>query len=175
MRSGISQSLAGKLSDSLLHHKTSRISPWVSVKLLKCFGKIHHWHPKKGNIEKMSSWHEKIRVFLGLKQNVLQFPSYYYLLVHTMCSTSTEVLYRIINSTVKTEMWDSLCYRQCWYITSFLVGLRSSQKSLLMEWERLNYRCIVAGHLQALCHCYPVLSLKNLYILRMGYKMFIRK
>lgn len=148
MRSGISQSLAGKLSDSLLYHKASRISPWVSVKLLKCFGKIYHWHPKKGNIEKMSSWHEKIRVFLGLKQNVLQFPSSFYLLVHTMCSTSTEVLYRIINSTIKTQMWDSLCYRQCWYITVFLIGLRNFQKSLLMEWEGLDYPCIVAGQLQ---------------------------
>lgn len=78
MRSGISQSLARKLSDSLLHHKASRNSPWVQVKLFRCSGKIYLWHPKKGNIEKMSSYHESIRVLLGLKQNALRFPSNFY-------------------------------------------------------------------------------------------------
>lgn len=104
MRSGISQSLAGKLSDSLLYHEASRISPWVPVKLFKCFGKIYLLYPKKGNIEKMSSQLERIRVLLGLKQSVLQFPSQYYLLIRAMSFTSTEVLYRITNSTVKTQM-----------------------------------------------------------------------
>jgi len=45
-----------------------------------------------------------IRVLLDLKQNVLWFLSYYYLLIHAMGFTSTEVLYRITNSTVKTQM-----------------------------------------------------------------------
>lgn len=138
IRSGISQSLARKLSDSLLHHNASRISPWVWVKLFKCFGKLYLWHPKKGNIEKMSSQHERIRVFLDLRQNFLQFPRYYYLLIHAMGFTSTEVLFRIPNSIAKRQMWKSCYYKHCWTMTSFLVGPRNISSeiptSLALKW-----------------------------------------